>query len=74
MTTTNINLAAGDHLDIQLAGGLTVRVTHVLDDDEHSIQLRGVDCDLEGDEPGLYAILPRGEGEWPGALAAEDER
>ncbi len=65
-------IGPGESLDIELVGsGFKVRVTHVLDDHGQAIQLRGVDCDLEGDEPGLYAVVARGRGEWSGALSTE---
>lgn len=43
-------------------GNLTVAVTHTVDaDGDHALQLGGVDCDLEGEGPGLYYPVPRAE-------------
>jgi hypothetical protein len=68
---TTIRLAEGAHVDVDV-DGLTVRVEHATDaDGGRYVQLSGVACDLEGELPGLYYPIPRGEGEWPGALAAE---
>ena len=49
-----ITIADGAHVDV-LIDGQTVRLTHIVDEDgAHAIQLSGVDCDLDGELPGLY--------------------
>jgi len=70
---TPIKLEPNDCIEVAI-GEHTVRVCHVIEaSDQHAVELRGVNCDLEGELPGLYYPKPRGEGEWPGALAAEDD-
>ena len=39
--------------------GLHVRIEHITDTDgNHAIQITGIDCNLEGELPGLYYPTP----------------
>jgi hypothetical protein len=39
--------------------GLHVRIEHITDPDGgHAIELSGLDCDLQGEMPGLYYVVP----------------
>jgi hypothetical protein len=63
-----IALAEGECVHVVI-DGRTVCVEHVVDGEGgHAVQLHGVDCDLEGEMPGLYYPVARDAGEWPGAL------
>lgn len=48
-------MATRELLHDVVVNGCTIRVEHVIDDDgSHAVELSGVDCDLEGEMPGLY--------------------
>lgn len=65
-----ITLQPGEHVDV-VVGGRTVRVRADQDGvrGDHSVALSGVDCDLDGEMPGLYYIVPR-DTAWHGGLQA----
>lgn len=54
-----ITLADGESITVDINGS-TIQLTHVSDDEGHGVELNGVDCDLEGENPGLYYIAPAG--------------
>jgi len=61
MDTKKVTVGPNESLEVELLGsGYTVRLTHLLDDDGHGVELSGVNCDLEGEMPGLYYLVPAG--------------
>jgi hypothetical protein len=59
--TNTITLDPGRWIDIMIAGH-TIRVSSDTDaDGRQFLHLGGVDCDLEGEEPGLYYPAPLSE-------------
>lgn len=60
MQTMKLN--PGEHVDVQIdvsGRTATVRLTAcVYDHDATFVQLDGMDCDLDGDAPGTYYLLP----------------
>jgi hypothetical protein len=59
MSSTALTLDDGDSVDLTI-GELTVHVTTQLTDDGPVVRLGGVNCDLDGDMPGEYFLVPSG--------------
>jgi hypothetical protein len=56
----NITLSPGQSINV-IIDGHTISLEHLVDGSGyHALSLGGVDCDLEGEQPGLY---------YPAALA-----
>jgi hypothetical protein len=54
-----ITIAPNDEIHVVIDGH-TISVRHDSYLGAHGLRLGGVDCDLEGDEPGLYIPQPLG--------------
>lgn len=58
MQTPTLILKPAEPLRIVI-DGRTIQLDHIRDaDGNHALQLSGVDCDLEGEQPGLYYPAP----------------
>ena len=73
MDTKKVTVGPNESLEVELLGsGYKIQLTHLLDDDAHAVQLWGVNCDLDGEMPGLYYPVAAEAGEWPAALRAPE--